>query len=125
MRHYKLVLPGDLNHYGYLFGGNTLKWVDEFSWITATSDYPGCNFVTVAMDQVEFRKSVKEGSILIFDIKRIKEGNSSVQYEVNVIKEIIETGETEAIFFTRVTFVCLDDHGKKCSLEQHLRKHPI
>ena len=30
---YKLVLPEHLNHYGYLFGGNMLKWADEYSWI--------------------------------------------------------------------------------------------
>lgn len=28
METYKLVLPEHLNPYGYLFGGNLLKWVD-------------------------------------------------------------------------------------------------
>jgi len=38
MESYKLVLPEHLNHYGYLFGGNMLKWVDEISWIAASRD---------------------------------------------------------------------------------------
>jgi len=31
MNQYKLALPEHLNHYGYLFGGNMLKWVDEYA----------------------------------------------------------------------------------------------
>jgi acyl-CoA hydrolase len=26
---HKLVIPQHINHYGYLFGGNLLKWGDE------------------------------------------------------------------------------------------------
>lgn len=117
MRHYKLVLPGDLNHYGYLFGGNMLKWVDEFSWITATQDFPGCKFVTIAMDQVEFRKSVREGTILLFDIERVQQGRTSVKYQVEVHSEDIDSGETATIFSTQVTFVCLDSSGRKRLIE--------
>lgn len=29
MTSYKLVMPGDLNHYCFLFGGKMLMWVDE------------------------------------------------------------------------------------------------
>jgi acyl-CoA hydrolase len=84
MENHKLVLPEHLNHFGYLFGGNLLKWVDEYAWIAASLDHPGCHFVTIAMDKVEFRKSVKEGTILKFTAEKIKQGNTSVQYSVNV-----------------------------------------
>ena len=33
MTSYKLVRPGDLNHYGFLFGGKMLMWVDEVAWM--------------------------------------------------------------------------------------------
>ena len=36
---YKLVLPEHLNQYGFLFGGNLLKWIDEVSWM-ASLDFP-------------------------------------------------------------------------------------
>ena len=58
MDHYKLVLPEHINHYGHLFGGNLLNWIDEFAYITATVDFPGRRFVTVAMDNVEFRYGI-------------------------------------------------------------------
>ncbi len=115
MENHKLVLPSNLNQYGYLYGGYLLKWVDEYAWIAATLEYPDCNFVTLGMDKVEFKKSVKEGTILKFIVEKTKEGESSVQYLVRVY-----CGNTMAmddlIFSTRVTFVRIDQDGKKVPL---------
>lgn len=113
MESYKLVLPEHLNHYGYLFGGNMLKWSDEISWIAASRDHPGCKFVTIAMDDVTFRKGVGQGAILRFDVRQGERGTTSVQYHVDVYRDDITTGAEEAVFSTRVTFVCLDDAGCK------------
>ena len=118
METYKLVLPEHLNHYGYLYGGTLLKWVDEVAWIASSLDFPGCKFVTVAMDRVEFKKSVRQGSILRFDVGRTREGTTSVHYAVNVFRDDIETGERENVFSTGITFVCLDGEGRKRSLKE-------
>ena len=40
METHRLVMPGDLNQYGFLFGGKMLSWVDEACWIAASLDYP-------------------------------------------------------------------------------------
>ena len=109
MENYKLVLPEHLNQFGYLFGGNLLKWVDEIAWIAASLDFPGCKFVTIGMDKVEFRKSIKEGSILRFLVERIRIGNTSVQYTVKVFNEDIKTGDEKSVFSTNVTFVNVDE----------------
>jgi acyl-CoA hydrolase len=116
MENYKLVLPEHLNHYGYLFGGHLLKWVDEVAWIAASLDYPGCNFVTIGMDKVEFKKSVKEGALLRLEVNRAREGNTSVQYTVAVYSHDIKNGDEVPIFTTNTTFVCIDNHGKKSRL---------
>lgn len=116
MESFKLVLPEHLNHYGYLFGGNMLKWTDEVSWIAASRDFPGCKFVTVAMERVEFKKSVHQGAILRFSVERGDLGNSSVSYHVKVFCDDIEHGTEDAVFATSVTFVCLDDHGHKAAI---------
>jgi len=60
-----LVRTEHLNHYGRLFGGQLLRWVDEFAWIAATRDFPASRFVTRAMDKVEFRHQVKNGEIIL------------------------------------------------------------
>ena len=118
MENYKLVLPGHLNHYGYLFGGNLLQWVDEIGWIAASLDYPGCNFVTIGMDRVEFKKSVQQGVLLRFKTEQTKEGITSVKYTVDVYRHDIISGEDELIFSTNTTFVCIDSQGKKCGLHK-------
>lgn len=116
MENHKLVLPQHLNHYGYLFGGNLLKWVDEYAWIAAVRDYPGRRFVTIGMNRVEFHRSVREGAILRFDIRQSRKGNTSVQYGANVFSEDPASGREERIFTTTITYVCLDDQGRKLSI---------
>ena len=115
MENHKLVNPNNLNHYGYLFGGDLLKWVDEYGWIAATLEYPDCNFVTLGMDKVEFRKSVREGTILKFIIKRTKEGSTSVQYLVRVYRGN-SMDINDLIFSTSVTYVRIDQNGQKLPL---------
>src|SRR6478752_9886297 len=113
METHRLVLPGDLNQYGFLFGGRMLAWIDEACWIAASLDYPHCQFVTVAMDSVEFRHSVRDGTILKISCGREREGNSSATYAVKVHDE--RAGQ-QPIFSTRVTFVSVDDQGRKRSI---------
>lgn len=117
MRSYKLVMPGDLNHYGFLFGGNLLKWVDEVSWIAACNDFPGCRFVTIGMDRVEFRKSVRDGTILSVDATLARQGHTSVAYGIDVFRKRIETGDEEKVFSTTVTLVRVDRDGRKIPLK--------
>ncbi len=118
MINHKLVLPEHLNHYGYLFGGYLLHWVDEYSYITANLDFPGRRFVTIGLESVVFRKNIRLGSILKFDINRIRRGNSSATYNVKVFSDSIESGSpghsgTELVFDTNITFVNIDKDGGK------------
>jgi acyl-CoA hydrolase len=116
MDNHKLVLPEHLNHYGYLFGGYLLQWVDEYAWIAATLDYPGQNFVTVAMDRVEFKKSVREGTILRLNVEKAGQGTTSVQYRVRVFRRPTQEPGEDLIFSTHVTLVCIDEKGRKKAL---------
>ncbi|MDP0490115.1 MAG: acyl-CoA thioesterase [Verrucomicrobiota bacterium JB023] len=120
MKTHRLVLPGDLNQFGFLFGGRLLAWVDEASWIAASLQFPQCRFVTVAMDEVVFRHSVREGTILEIESILEKTGRTSVTYDVLVRKG---RGEgQERIFSTRVSFVNVDSEGEKLALNQSTRE---
>jgi acyl-CoA hydrolase len=110
METHRLVLPGDLNHYGFLFGGRLLAWIDEASWIAASLDFPHCQFVTVAMDTVVFRHSVRDGTILTIRSSLMKEGKTSATYAVEVVDQRVGIAP---IFSTQVTFVSVDDAGNK------------
>lgn len=113
METHRLILPGDLNQFGFLFGGRLLAWIDEASWIAASLDYPEAKFVTVGMDKVEFHHGVGEGAILRIRSERIREGTTSVTYSVNVRDGRLGS---VSIFSTNVTFVRVDEVGKKCPL---------
>jgi len=112
MKSYKLVMPEHLNQFGHIFGGNLLKWADEYAWIAASLDYPDCKLVAVGMDEVSFKANVKEGSILEFDLEKVKEGNTSVQYHVDVYSNL-RSNEKILIFETNITMVNLDENDRK------------
>ncbi len=112
METFKLVMPENLNHYGFLFGGYMLMWVDEIAWIAVTLDYPEHHFVTIGMDKIEFKHGVHQGTILKFVTKRMRVGHTSVTYEVDVYKSTDKHQET-AIFSTNVTLVSVDQNGNK------------
>jgi acyl-CoA hydrolase len=114
METHRLVLPADLNQYGFLFGGQLLSWIDEASWIAASLDYPDCHFVTVGMDRVEFRHSVREGTILTILSEPVREGMTSVTYGVTVSRGKCDSGEV--LFSTNITFVNVDASGAKVAL---------
>lgn len=121
MENFVQVRPQHLNHYGYLFGGQMLFWVDEFAWIKVAKEYPGLNFVTVGMDSVKFTRQIKNGSILKFLITEERIGTTSVTYNVKVFsiinnKKAIE----EEMFSTNITFVRLGKNGKKAPILENL-----
>jgi acyl-CoA hydrolase len=110
-------MPENLNHFGYLFGGYMLMWVDEIAWMAATLEFPSFTFVTIGMDKVEFKQSVREGTILKFRTERTRTGRTSVTYLVDVDAG---TGVSLglSIFSTHVTLVRVDESGQKTPLSE-------
>jgi len=113
---FALVRPEHLNHHGFLFGGALLKWVDEFAWLVASREFPGCTFVTVGMDEIVFRHPVLNGSILRFHILSLRQGHTSVSYGVEVFADAPGAVAEKMVFTTRVTFVRVDAAGRKVPL---------
>lgn len=113
MNFYKLVLPEHLNHHGSLFGGHMLQWIDEFAYIAANLEFPGRQFVTIALDNVEFRHRINNGQILKFDVQLAKQGATSVRYKVKVYGERLEQDRELVLFETHITFVNIDSAGRK------------
>ncbi|OPZ26276.1 MAG: Thioesterase superfamily protein [Lentisphaerae bacterium ADurb.BinA184] len=117
MHTYTLVRPEHLNHFGYLFGGQLLRWVDEFAWLAASREFPRCRFVTRGMAEVEFRQQVVNGAILEFDVRREHVGTTSVRYAVEVRAQSPGVPEPTSVFFTRVAFVNVDTDGRKAPVK--------
>jgi acyl-CoA hydrolase len=116
MENFGIVRSEHLNSHGILFGGQMLKWVDEYAWISATRDFPGCVLTTIGMDHVEFKKTVDNGSILRFDTNWAEQGRSSVTYAVDVYSRTMDAEEETVVFTTRITYVRVDQDWNKCLL---------
>jgi len=113
LENFTMVRPEHLNHHGYLFGGQLLLWVDEYAWLAAARENPGCKLVTRAMDSIEFVRTAPVGSILRFDIRCAKRGTTSLRYQVTVWCDAPGASSEYQIFTTVVTFVNVDEQGNK------------
>jgi len=117
MDHRKIIYPESLNDQGFLFGGNLLKWVDEYAYITATLEFPGNRFVTIGLDNVEFKHPIKPGEILRVVVERTRLGTTSVSYQVSVYGEKF-AAKDQILFATAITFVNVDRDGNKTAIQQ-------
>ncbi len=116
MENYIIVRPEHLNQHGHLFGGQMLRWIDEFCWIAATIDFPDRKLVTRAMGDTIFSRGIPNGSILRFDTRQKKVGFSSATYICDVyIMDSKEENKTP-VFTTTITFTAVGKDGKKTSI---------
>jgi acyl-CoA hydrolase len=118
METFTLVRSEHLNHYGYLFGGQLLKWVDECAWLAASREFPGRRLVTRALDRIDFKIQIANGSILRFVVGRIKLGTTAATYEVRVFGQPPGAVSEKEVFSTTITFVSVDELGKKVPLKK-------
>jgi len=116
MDSYTLVRTEHLNHHGKLFGGQLLKWVDEYAWMAASRDFCGSILVTRAMENLEFRNAVPNGSIMHFSVNLARRGTTSATYSVDVYADMPGQAEERLIFTNSVTFVAVDMAGNKIPL---------
>ena len=118
MNHFKYVISEHLNHYGTLYGGTLLKWIDEVGYITASVEYPNHRFVTVALDNVEFKHRIEVGAVLKFSVEKTRLGNSSITYQVKVYSAVESAESNVVLFETNITFVNIDENGNKTTIAQ-------
>lgn len=93
-----------------------LKWVDEFAWLAASKEFRGCKLVTVAMDEIRFSHQVPLGAILRFNIEFVRQGYSSVTYNVIVYSDEPGKDLEKPVFANSIIFVRVDDNGRKAQL---------
>ena len=120
MDHFKIVLPEHLNDYGSLFGGTLLKWIDEIAYIRVSLDFPGKHFVTVSLDNAEFKHRIQKGQILRFHCEQKRVGNTSVCYSVKVYGARYPVDDERVLFENAITFVRVDQKGSKLAINAPL-----
>lgn len=113
------MFPSDANPAGNVFGGEILKHIDMVAGIVAQR-HSQSNAVTVSMDSVSFLKPVYVGNVLKFDARMNYVHKSSMEIEVKVESENIESGDKTIAAKAFVTFVSLGKDGKPESVPKLL-----
>ena len=115
----QLMMPKDTNALGTIFGGVILSQIDQAAAIAAHRYHHG-RVVTVAMDEIEFKKPVFVGDVVSYYVNITKIGNSSVTMGVSVWaqRQFAEEGDYIPVTEASVTMVAVDDKCHPISLSE-------
>ncbi len=107
----RVIQHADINPAGNLFGGRLMEWMDEIAGVVAVR-HAGIWVTTAAVDNLQFKKSVKLGDILVLRAKLTYVGNKSMEVRVDVYREDPKTGLRYVVNRAYFTEVTIDDEGK-------------
>lgn len=113
------MFPSDANPAGNVFGGEILRQIDLIAGLVAQR-HCRKNAVTASIDKVNFLKPVMVGNALILNARLNYVSNSSMEIEVRVEAENLQTGNKILTNTAFVTSVALDDFGKPALVPQLL-----
>lgn len=111
----ELVLPGQTNTLGNIFGGRVMQLIDIAAGVTATR-HARKTVVTVFIDQLHFKNPIKMGQIVILHSRIEYAGNTSMEIGVDVFSENPLTGKQIHATTAHLTFVALNQKGKPTSV---------
>jgi acyl-CoA hydrolase len=107
----RLVMPGDTNRHGSLFGGVALSLMDEAAAILATRVARG-PVVTAHIDSVDFEAPIWQGQAVEVTARLLKVGRTSLHIAVDTVGEDLETGERKRSTSAVFVFVAIDAEGR-------------
>jgi len=107
----EIVLPEDTNPRGTVFGGRVLSLIDKCAAIAAMR-HARTEVLTVSLDSVEFRNTVRVGDILVLRGRLNAAFTSSMEIEVEVHSEDPLSGEHNLTTCAFVTMVAVDTNAR-------------
>ncbi len=107
----KCIQYCDINPSGNLFGGALMAWMDEIAGVVAIR-HAGKMVTTAAVDNLQFKKSVHLGDILVLRARVTCVGNTSMEVRVDVYREEPSTGLRYVVNRAYFTEVCVDEDGR-------------
>lgn len=107
----ELVMPGQTNAPGILFGGVVLAWMDVAAGVAAIR-HSGGPTVTASIDHVDFLEPIRLGDIVVLRAQVNWTGRTSMEIGVHVETENPRTAERRYTGKAYLTFVAVDDDGK-------------
>jgi acyl-CoA thioesterase YciA len=103
-----VMMPKDTNPYGTIFGGVILSYIDVAGSIAARREVglrggrADAQFVTVAINRVEFKRPVLVGDVVRFQTTCSRVGRTSITMHIDVIAErgmeVFSVTEAEVVY---------------------------
>jgi len=105
--------PDMANLHGNVHGGVIMKLVDEAGAL-ACMRHSQQRVVTVAIDQMTFRRPIRIGDLVTFTAEVSYTGKTSMEAEVNVYAQDVRSGTTCHTNTAYLVYVALDDKDSPC-----------
>ncbi|MDB4969622.1 MAG: Acyl-CoA thioester hydrolase [Myxococcales bacterium] len=107
----EIVLPGDTNALGTIFGGKVMQWIDIAASV-AGMRHSGGNVVTASIDGLTFLTPIHLGEIVLLQAQVNFVGRTSMEIGVRVEAEDPRTAARRYTTKAYLTFVAIDADGK-------------
>jgi acyl-CoA hydrolase len=107
----QVVLPNDSNPLGFILGGTVMHLIDITGAI-ACHRHTNTLALTAGVDSLDFIHPIKVGDLIILKSRVTCAFTTSLEVEVEVFSEAIETGERKLTSQAFLTFVSIDRDGK-------------
>lgn len=105
-----LIRPSHINHYGRLFGGQLLYWIDELAGIVAIR-HCGMTVTTAAIDNLQFQAPAYAGEMIVLRGVVTYVGRTSMEVRVDTYREALD-GTREMINRAYMDMVAIDCKGR-------------
>ena len=104
------VRPTHINHYGRLFGGQLIYWIDELAGIVAMRH---CNatVTTTAIDNLQFQAPAYTGDMIVLQGRVTYVGRTSMEIRIDTYREALD-GTREMINRAYIDMVSINCKGQ-------------
>lgn len=111
----KIVMPGQTNSRGSLYGGVLLAMMDEAAAIVARRR-SRTDVVTAHIDAVDFRAPILQGQLAELEASLERTGRTSMVIDVRAFGEDLKTGERWLCTSGRFVMVAVDEQRRPTPL---------
>jgi acyl-CoA hydrolase len=119
----QVVLPNDSNPLGFILGGTVMHLIDITGAI-ACHRHTNTLALTAGVDGLEFLHPIKVGDMIILKSRVTCTFKTSLEVQVEVFSEEIETGIRRLTSRAFLTFVSIDRDGKPQEVAPLLMETP-
>lgn len=112
-----IISPPDTNNLGTMFGGNVMAYIDDIAGLSAMR-HARTPVVTASMDSVDFLAPIKVGEAICLESFVTWTHQTSMEVFVKIIGEDLFSGKRTVCATSFLTFVALDQDGKRVTVPE-------